>query len=67
MRYGKYMILAALALMLLFPEEIFPALVGIFIILSVVLLVVELVLDVYIVVKIMIPGDKKRNDKEDTE
>ena len=66
MRYRKYLILAALAAILLFPEKIFPALVGISLIVAIVLFVVELVLDIYIIVKVMMPDDKKKNDKKDT-
>ena len=64
MRLGKYVIFAALALLFLFPEEIFPALVGIAIILFVVLFVVELVLDVYIIEKVMMQDKKERNDEK---
>ncbi len=65
MRLGKYVIFATLASMFLFPEEIFPALVGIAIILFVVLFVVELVLDVYIVVKVMMQDKREKNDEKE--
>ena len=64
MLLGKYVIFAALASMFLFPEEIFPALVGMAIILFVVLFVVELVLDVYIVVKVMMQDKREKNDEK---
>ena len=61
MTYKKYLILAGIALIFIFPDQIFPAFAGIMIVLLVLLLVIELVLDVYIVVAILI--QKKREDK----
>jgi len=67
MSYKKYLILAGIALIFIFPDQIFPALVGIIIILFILLFVIELVLDIYIVVKILIPHNReKREDKEKT-
>ncbi len=61
MNYKKYLILAGIILIFVFPEQIFPAFAGVMIILLLLLLVIELILDVYIVVAILI--QKKREDK----
>jgi len=49
-QYGLFLLLLLLGLVFLFPEEIFSGLAGVFIILLILFLVVELLLDVYIVV-----------------
>ena len=48
---------------ILFPEQIFPALVGIFLLLIVLLLVVEVLLDVYIIVAIILKKDRDKEKK----
>jgi len=62
MNYKKYLILAGIALIFIFPDQIFPAFAGIMIVLLVLLLVIEFALDIYILVAILI--HKKREDKE---
>ena len=61
MSYKKYFILAGIAFIFIFPEQVFPAFAGIMIVLILLLLVIELVLDVYIIVAILI--EKKRENK----
>ena len=60
MNYKKYLILAGIALIFIFPDQIFPAFAGIMIVLLVLLLVIELILDIYIIVKILIPPQQRK-------
>ena len=59
----KFILLFLVGLILFFPDEIFSSLAGIFIILLVLVLIVEVLLDVYIVVALFIQSrkDKKKN------
>ena len=50
-------------IIIFFPEQIFPALVGIFLVLIVLLLVVEVVLDVYIIFAIILKKDRDKKKK----
>ncbi|MEA3490993.1 MAG: hypothetical protein U9R27_03755 [Campylobacterota bacterium] len=60
MSYKKYLIIAIVALMFIFPDQIFPGLAGVMIIIVVLLLVIELGLDIYIVIVYLIQMYKEK-------
>ncbi len=58
--YKKYLIIISIALIFIFPDQVFPALVGIIIILFILLFIIELLLDVYIIAKILIAHNREK-------
>ncbi len=60
MNYKKYLIIATVASMLIFPEYIFPILIGIFILIIFIIFIADIILDVYIIAVLLLKDFKKK-------
>ena len=61
MSYKKYLIIASIGFILIFPEEFFSGFVGVMIILIMLLLIIEVGLDIYLIVVFLIRHYKEKD------